>query len=451
MTRRNLIALAAVLALLWCASETRAAEEGRDTPGDWYSCLKDIPLGPGRLDIGGSFRTRFEYFNNFHIRGYLDGYDDDILLERVRLSFRYRLTDKVRFFVEGQDSHFWLNRFHVDDWPASCPYQNHMDLRQAYVECDRIGDTPWGFKIGRQSISYADKRVFGPGNWGNVGRYWWDAARVTYDAEAFRVDAIWAERVRTDPHEFDDQHFSFDMLAAYVQVKKLPVKLDLFYTLRYNDHGTTVGESGAGDRRTHSVGCHLDGKRDNWDYGGTFVMQRGKWGRDDIRAYGANARLGYTFDAAWAPRLGLDFSYGSGDSDPTDGDHETFDGVFGAVDCFYGRMNLFSWMNLQDYQLNFTVKPRKRLKVWLAYHFFRLDEARDAWYYCNGRAQRQDVTGNSGSTLGHEIDLMAKWNVTKNVELFAGYAHFFPGSFLRNTPGGSSGADWAFLQFMYSF
>ncbi len=38
-----------------------------------------------------------------------------------------------------------------------------------------------GLKAGRQSVSYADNRVFGPGNWGNVGRYWWDVVKLTLD------------------------------------------------------------------------------------------------------------------------------------------------------------------------------------------------------------------------------------------------------------------------------
>jgi hypothetical protein len=327
-----------------------------------------------------------------------------------------------------------------------------MDLRQAYVNWQHIGGSPWGAKLGRQSMSYRDKRVFGPGNWGNVGRYWWDAGKITYDVDAFTLDALAARRVFTDPHGFDDEHYNFDAFAAYLQLKKLPVKVDLFYVLRYDDHGTTVGESGTGDRRTHSMGVYVDGKAcERWDYGGTFVLQRGKFGDDDIRAWGGNARVGYTFDCAWSPRLSGEVSFGSGDSNPTDGRHETFDGVFGAVDCFYGRMNLFSWMNLQDYQLTLSVKPRKNLKVWMDYHFFRLDEDRDAWYYCSGRAQRVDATGRSGSTLGQEVDLLAKWQATKNIEVFCGYCHFFPGSFIKNTAGGDKSADWFFLQVMYRF
>ena len=121
------------------------------------------------------------------------------------------------------------------------------------------------------------------------------------------------------------------------------------------------------------------------------------------------------------------------------------------MDCFYGRMNLVSWMNLEDYQLSFSVKPAKTVKVSLDYHFLRLASGRDSWYWCNGRSMRRDPTGSAGQALGQEIDLLIKWQITRNLELFAGYAHFFPCEFVRRTPGSDDHADWLFVQLAYSF
>jgi len=199
------------------------------------------------------------------------------------------------------------------------------------------------------------------------------------------------------------------------------------------------------------MGTYFEGRLGQcWDYGGTLAVQRGKWGRDDIDAHGVNLHGGYTFKAPWQPRLGVEYSYASGDSDPFDDEHETFDNVFGAIDCYYGRMNLFAWMNLEDYQASFSVKPKKALKIWIDYHFLRLASDEDAWYYCSGKAFRKDSAGASGQTLGHEVDLLVKWQMTENIELFAGYAKFFPGAFVKRTAD-SSNAQWAFVQLMYSF
>jgi len=176
-----------------------------------------------------------------------------------------------------------------------------------------------------------------------------------------------------------------------------------------------------------------------------FAYQFGDYGKDEIRALGYSARLGCTFDTLWKPRIGVEYSFASGDSDPTDSDHNTFDGLFGAVDKFYGRMNMIAWKNLNDYQATVSVNPRRGVKVWVDYHYFALDEAEDAWYWCSGKPAREDPAGGSGTTLGHEIDLLAKWKVNDYCELFCGYAHFFPGSFIRHT-GTDHDANWVFFQ-----
>ena len=441
-----------VLCLGWTVQV--CGEEKQTTPADdWYRAFKDIQLGPGKLDIGMSLRLRYEFYRNMDVRHYYGmGREHDLLLERYRINFDYRLSPNMHFFFEGQDSHFWLSDLQADDFGGTCPLQNAMDLRQGFFEWRHIGESPWGFKVGRQVMDYGDQHVFSPGDWGNVGRYWWDGTKIYFDTEAFSVDAFAFKRVYTEPYTFDETHYDYDLFGVYAQFKKLPAKLDLFYTLYDDDHKSTAGESGTGDRETHTVGGYVDGKLGkNWDYRGTLAYQFGNWGHDDISAWGGDARFGYTFDLPWSPRVGLEYSFASGDRSPTDGKHGTFDGLFGTTEAYYGRMNLFGWMNLRDYEASFSVKPTKNVDVSLDYHFFQLDAAKDAWYHCTGKAERRDATGKSGSDVGQEIDLVAKWKVNKNVEVQAGYGHFFPGDFIRHTAGGHASADWAFMQFLYSF
>lgn len=269
---------------------------------------------------------------------------------------------------------------------SDCPYWDYMDLRQAYVERLPGESSPLGFKVGRQAISYADNRVWGPGEWGNVGRYTWDAAKLIVDVPPARIDFIFGDRIKYDPAGFDGDHYQFHAYGVYATVE----------------------------------------------------------------AYGANARLGYTFDVPWKLRIGAEVSYGSGDPNPGSGRYQTFDGLFGAVDSMYGRMNLFSWKNLHDYQASLSIKPTKKVALSLDWHFFRLDKAKDAWYYCNGRPQREDPTGAAGTELGHEIDLIAKYKCSEHLDFQTGYAHFFPGRFIRRT-GPSPDADWVFVQLVYGF
>ena len=431
-----------------CEEERAASKRAYEDLPEWQQFLKGISLGPGKLDIGGSIRGRYEWFDNFNVKQYHPNRHtkDHVLLERVRLTLDYHLTDHAHAFVMFQDSHYWLNEISRKDAKGPHPYLNPWDLRQAYVEWKHIGGSPLGFKVGRQAICYRDKRVYGPGNWGNVGRYAWDAAKAYVDTDVAKLDAICGQRVEFESRDFDDKHFEYDMYALYLQTKKLPVDFDVFYTLKHEQLDSTNHE------RRHTVGAYVDYKHKlGWDAGGTAAVQRGKFRRDsDIEAYGYNARLGYTFDLPWSPRLGVEHIYASGDSNPNDTTHETFDTIFSAADCYYGRMNLFCWKNIEDYQFSLSLKPRKGLKIWVDYNIFRLAQRKDSWYWVSGRPQRTDATGTTGRSLGHEIDLLLKWQLTKNLELFTGFGHFFPSRFIeKNGPHGD--ANWAFMQLMFTF
>ena len=414
--------------------------------------LRHVKVGPGTLEPGASLRLRYEYLDQFNVKKYGTGKSDNVLLSRLRLGLRYRLDRGPGLFVQAQDSRFWLSD-DVDkhDYDRSCPYYNEFDLRQAYVEWHTIGGSALGFKMGRQAVSYGDNRLFGPGDWGNVGRYTWDAGKLLWRTKALDVDLIHGKRIQYLWNAFDDTHYDFDVYAAYAQLKSISEhKLDLFYVVKSDGVENTLGESGSGDLLVQTTGFYGNGHWRQVDYGATFAYQFGNFGNDDIRAFGLNAGLGYRLPYRFKPRLSLSLSYGSGDEDPNDGKHGTFDGVFGAIDKYYGRMNLFTWMNLVDWQTGLSLEPMPGVRVCLDYHRFRLAEKRDAWYFCNGKQMRRDETGSSGSNLGGEVDLICKYKVNRHVEIMAGYGHFFPGTFVKKT-GTHKDAQWAFTQLLLSF
>ena len=74
----------------------------------------------------------------------------------------------------------------------------------------------------------------------------------------------------------------------------------------------------------------------------------------------------------------------------------------------------------------------------------------NAWYWFNHRVQARDATGGSGHELGHEVDLLAQWTLSKNLQFFLGYAFFQPGGFVKSTRGADN-ANWGFFQVVYKF
>ena len=88
-------------------------------------------------------------------------------------------------------------------------------------------------------------------------------------------------------------------------------------------------------------------------------------------------------------------NYASGDRDPTDGVQQRFDPMFGANFAFYGYSGYFSWQNLMDPAVRFSVQPTERLRAELIYRSYWLASDKDAWV----RGLRIDPTGNSGARV----------------------------------------------------
>ncbi len=422
----------------------------------WYQSVKQIPAGPGKLDVGLNLRARYEYTDNFNVRRYGTEASDDLLLLRTWLTFNYSTEDFGRLFLHLQDARFYASDLDRRDFPGTSPHYDALDIRQAFYEWRNIGDTPFGFKLGRQSISYGDRRVFGPGNWGNVGSYWWDAAVAYIHTRPVNVDLLYGRRVISEQTSFNDRHFDFDMYAAYAQFKEwesdpIKLKLDLFYVLKYDDSGNTEGKSGIGNEEIHSVGFHVKGACGNaLDYSGTAVQQFGSYGKDDVRASYYHAGIGYTLEIPWKPRIGADYVYASGESDDSDARRRSYNDIFSDLATYYGRMNLFRCRNLESYVFSLRGTPRKGIRLIADYHIFRLAEATDVWPGRSG-PPRRDPTGEAGKNLGQEIDLSARWQVDRNWQLMTGWSRFFPGSYLDRTEGNADAANWFFTQVTYQF
>lgn len=447
----------AALVVLACPSPAFARDappgDGQAEPPGFWSRVKNRTAGPVTFDVGGQVRFRYEHDDGFTLKGYEPGGDDQLLLERVRLDLSARFWNRPRLFLQLQDAHAGLTRYGDEDFSASSPIEDTLDIRQLYVEWLRLGGSAVGFRVGRQQISYGDQRVFGPGNWGNTGRFAWDAAMLKIDTRRFETD-LWVGKplvYKTDvwPNRGVDD---FVTLVGYTRFRQLPLRLDLFYVLKHDSTGTVEGESGSGNLLTHTVGFQAEGTaRDVVDAAVTFAAQRGTQGRDGVRAFGANAKLGATAPVAWKPRLGAQYTWGSGDSNPSDGIHGTFDGVFGGRDIFfYGYLNLFFWANLRDAEIDVSVQPRQGLTLYLEHHRFALDQARDAWYTTGLKAFRSDPSGSSGTTLGDEIDVRLVATLWNHLELMAGYGRFYPGRFVTST-GPAAPANWYCAQAGYSW
>ena len=456
--------LKALFRLLWTvpltfpflSSEAIARDDTQSETKQIFPSKKryqDISIGPFRLDLGANIRLRHEYQAGFDVRRYEPGMTDHFLLTRIMLDLNLRFDPDRRVFVQFRDAHALGTRLDRKDFSKSNPLEDLWDIRQAYFEWRRIAGGHFDLKVGRQQISYGDQRIFGPGLWGNTGRYAWDAAMLRINTSRTWVDVWLGRPIENRPELWPNRAFKAPTaFVVYGGVKKLPCRLDIFFAGKYDGRARTDGESGKGTLRSNSIGFQLQKQASEWlDFTGSLVGQTGRYGKDTIRAFGANSSMGVTLPLKWRPRLAGQFTWGSGDSNPVDGVHGTFDGVFGGADInFYGDLNLFFWANLRDYEFDLHLHPGPKVKLMIENHYFTLDQARDAWYTTGMAVLRRDATGLSGKALGDEVNVRLSWQPTEGLEILIGYGHFFSARFV-NATGPAKAASGYFFQAAYGF
>ncbi len=408
----------------------------------------------GFFSFSGEARLRFEYDDNFTLKGYSPDKIDRLFLERIRLNFDFNFKEKGHLFIQFQDAHPFLTNFKEKDFKTSSPIKDSLDIRQLYYEVENIGGSILGIKAGRQQISYGDPRLFGPGNWGNTGKYSWDAFMVSLNGKDIKSDLWMGKYLLCRDDIFPDHPVKhFITFVNYNQIKNFPFRLDFFYALKHNTSGKIPGEiKDNGNLTSHSLGFKIECKNsDRADIGATFAFQFGKRSSDNIKAYGFNGKLGYTFNLPLKPKVGLKYTFGSGDSNPKDGCYETFDGIFGGADLYYGFMNLFFWSNIRDVEANFSMHPKENLSISFDFHRFFLASKVDGWYLPSLTPQSWDASGKSGSNLGNEYDLRISAKLKKGFSTITGISMLDPDDYIRNNFKNFKKAYWFYLQITYNF
>jgi hypothetical protein len=453
-------------------------------------------------DFGGSVRGRFEVRDGYGIQGVpgsLDfrdhgaDVDNEFVLEKIRLRGGY--TDKWwSALVEGESSLAQSDqRFAYANNPAvpgtfakrgDGPEADDIELHQAIVTVGNLKQFPLLLKVGRQEMSYGDERLIGAFGWNNIGRTF-DAAKVRWQNEWFGADLFVSRPVIPQNGVFDVPN-DYDFFSGfYATSTKIPKNTFDFYFLARNSSAEAAAAVSSPQfpqpsaRDIYTVGFRLKSKPlecGNWDYSlessyqfGDFVDKRPGLNtpteRLDQSACMVIAQAGYTFADLWAtPRLGIEYDFSSGDSDPFDNKHETFDNLFPTNHKFYGYMDFVSLQNIHDIRASLTLKPATRLSLAVEGHGFWLADTHDSFYNVAGVARggtaQTPGTGygtNPGysSFVGTEIDIVASYAVTRFAQVEAGFGHFFTGDYIQqslsNPAFGSQDANFAYAQINLNF
>jgi len=424
------------------------------------------PLAAGELVFDGQINERFEALDGMNKKAYGDlsidtkekisgDSDDRLLLQRVLAGFVYREDEHVSWQLHMYDARVWgwslnkdsfiKNKGTSDEYVMD-PNEEYFELHDVYLEDKDIIIDGLSLKLGRQEISYGDKRVFGPGDWGNSFGWLWDAARFSYKQQDNFIDAWYGQTKTSDPFSFSMFHrHEYQGVGLYSHYRLLKNSaIEPFFAWKNSLFHDVMLEE-----KTEYYGARFyteDLFGYNCDF--TYVIERGDIGEKSVNAYGYVARVGYQFNKIpMSPNIVLGRVFAGGDSNPADDCVRTFTRPFGSTDGeHYGRMDIMSWSNLVQNEINLYLEPIEKIHLKLAYHIFYLDEPDDAWAYYGYK----NLPGNHDTYLGKELDFQLRYYYSDILALQLIYAHFNAGSFVTHNVS-QNDAHRLFLQCTYKF
>ena len=398
-------------------------------------------IEPPKLTFSGQVRARAEttnveaYSTPLKRRGY------DLTTLRTRLGLAVETNQKVNGFIQLQDSRNWGSETTV------ATNMNLVDLHQGYVDVLDLFAQPLDLRVGRQELQYGDQRLVSPLDWNNVGRAW-DGARLRWRGSNYTVDLF-----ETVVKDVNIAKRNGNFWGLYASCKAVPKhEFDAFVFGRDQRDGTFTNEHGTlGHLSDRTLGARVKGTPDRFDYTAEADWQFGRKAGQRVRAWALAATGGYTFDHSLKPRVGVEYDFASGDSNPSDNKVQTFDPLYPFGHSYQGYQDIFSWKNGHDFKGSVSVDPKPDWRVQADYHHFRLHHAFDAWYDATGAAiVARSATGAPGKDIGNELDLHVKGKFREVITLWFGYSRFFAGSYVKATTTRGD-RDWGFFQAAFNF
>jgi hypothetical protein len=433
--------------------------------------LKDNFAHVDWFTVGGHQRARFESLNgqfrtgrseDVSILAFRTAVQADVELEGVTISAE--LMDSRQ---EGAD----------EDTPLGTSIVNTFELIQGHAIFDIGSPGKNGqkaqLKVGRYTMDLGTRRFVARNRYRNTVNNFTGIHGSWIASSGEKVQLFYTLPVNRLPTDrgsllnnrarIDDEDFDVQFWGAYIEAPELIGKIsgDVFiFGLNEKDSSTLATRN----RSIYTGGFRLfkSPQVSQVDFEFETALQLGEsrasrsvTDTKDLDHFASFLHLeaGYTVDSAWGTRWAFQLDYSSGDKNPNDNENNRFDTLFGARRFDYGptgTYGAFARSNLISPGYRITFDPREDVNVMLSHRFNWLASSNDAWTTGGLR----DVTGSSGSYLGHQPEIRVRWDpLPGNLRLEVGLVHLFAGEFIENAPNanGQGEASYSYIQSIFTF
>jgi hypothetical protein len=397
-----------------------------DLPDFAPATLLDRQL-PHWIWFGWEERFRDE---GYHNSGFKPKSNDSYILIRSRLQLNIQPAAWLKLVTQLQDSRPFMQKP-----PWGPPNLNAWDLKLAYAQ---FGDPEkhWiSVRVGRQLINY-NNTIIADSEWRNQARSY-DAVVANLHYSRYRLGLFAASAVVPLAEGISHHQEGNNIYGAYGGIDHLVPNSVLEPFLLWRVQPSVAIETTAklktGRQDEWAPGLRFKGVAlKNLDYEAEWIGERGADGPNHINACGTTDGVGYRFDPAWSkPRVFWQFDYATGDKNPTDGQHGTFDTMYPTAHDRFGITDQFGWQNIVAERAGITIEPRHRWNVTAQWLDFWLAQAKDSLYNTSGSSIVRNTAGTDGTHIGQEGDIYTWYELNRHVNVGVGVGHIWGGEFLQ--------------------
>ena len=444
MSRKLLIALTVLC--FACAGSTFAAVENIKVSGDItpQTVLRNLSMG-----------------QHWSTGSTLSDNDHAFFISQIRLRFDADLTEGVSAVIGLISERTWGEN---NSLVTNSGDDIQLDL--GYIELKEFLWQPLNVTVGRQRLRYGNALVVGDPDT-NQGvtkataanqvnptglpviatdlslQKSFDSVKLVFDYAPWTVDAVFSQiRERTTNVTRLDDQYMWGLNAAYDWSSYNGVTELYFFAADKAPRTTAVSVADHNNSRIYTPGLRVQfDPNDKWTVGVEGAFQGGRrimtanTETDDIRAFAGQANVEYRFLNDYNAKVGLNYSYLSGDQESNVGRYEGWNPMWEDQTPAELINILMDNSNAQLIGLTASVMPKEDLTLGMTYVHAMLAEKLNSITYnpSFGPASSTSLGGNyivmaGKKHFGDEIDGHILYDYTEDVQLQLSGAYFMPGS-----------------------
>ena len=354
----------------------------------------------------------------------------------------------LRYHGKGPDTSLRIGRFEFFDGQETAP----GDPTLTWLQNNRIAQRLIGnfaFSNGQRSFDGID---------GHYGKGTWDvtamAGRVTQGV--FNMNANPELNVDIQYLAYTRRQFKDHLLVRAFGLDYHDGRTGLTKTdnraaaVRATDHkNIRIGTYGADAIASIPVG---KGTADALFWG---VLQNGQWGVQNQHSGAVAVEAGYRFNGVVSrPWIRGGFFRSTGDTNPTDDQHNTFFQVL-PTPRIYARFPFYDLQNNRDQFIQLMDSPSKRLELRADLHFLQLTSPTDLLYNGGGAYDKKVFgytgrTANNHTSLASIADMSADFALTPSLNINGYFARSYGKTVLSSIYLGNK-ASYGYLELIYKF